>query len=99
MNNPPSPEFAAKIEKNEWESSGTFDSLINTIKELLSASNKWSWLGNNRCKYIEIRIDMRDGGFVLLDRDGSRISFDQLKWQYKRESTPKEDDELYGDGQ
>ena len=35
------------------------------------------------CKYIEIRFDMRDGGFTLRNKEGERINLEQLKWQYK----------------
>lgn len=47
----------------------------------------WSWASNMNCKYIDLRFDMRDGAFVLRDREGNRISLKQLKWQYGKEST------------
>lgn len=85
-------EHDALVEKNEWLTN--FDELIAFIK--LATPDKtytaqgghipdktyWTWAKNNRCKYINIRIDMRDGGFVLLNRDGERISLKQLQWQY-----------------
>lgn len=43
---------------------------------------KWTWLLNIRCKYIDLRIDMRDGRCVLKDRDGQVITIEQLKNQY-----------------
>lgn len=85
-------EHDALVEKNEWLDN--FDEVIAFIK-LASAPKKWTekgasipgecywtWVKNNQCKYINIRIDMRDGGFVLLNRDGQRISLKQLQWQY-----------------
>ena len=32
------------------------------------------WLAKSKTKYLDIRIDTRDGGFVVKDRDGNRIS-------------------------
>lgn len=50
----------------------------------------WSWSSNSECKYISIRIDMRDGAFILLNRDGQRISFEQLQYQGQpNEAYPK----------
>ncbi len=89
---PEMPEAAAKrIEANVWE--GNFDEVIATIKELTRGdrfdekgewrpdANKWSWIFNTQCKYIGLRIDMRDGHFVLTNRNGERITVDQLKYQ------------------
>lgn len=43
----------------------------------------WTWWKNSRCKYINLRIDTRDGGFVrIFDRDGHEITLDELKYQY-----------------
>lgn len=33
----------------------------------------------SRCKYVSLRFDMRDGAFIILDRDGKRIEFQELK--------------------
>ena len=45
--------------------------------------NRWSWAYNPNCKYINIRIDMRDGGFTLSNDTDGRINLERLKWQYK----------------
>lgn len=45
--------------------------------------NRWSWAYNHNCKYINIRIDMRDGGFTLSNDTDGRINLERLKWQYK----------------
>ena len=50
-------------------------------------ANRWSWARNMDCKYVNIRIDMRDGGFILIDSKGKRISLDALKFQYKGENS------------
>ena len=78
-----------KIENNIWENN--FDEVIAFIKEVtksdfdFDSEPKWNWMRNPRCKYVQLRIDMRDGGFVILDRDNQRITFDELKYQYRRE--------------
>jgi len=78
------PSFEKKLEKNIWE---------NNLKEVLTFILKavkipfyrkgatWSWLKNSNCKYVEIRIDMRDGGFIIKNRHGDRISLEDLKKQ------------------
>jgi hypothetical protein len=83
------PDYGKKIESNSWEMD--FDKLVAVIKEQTKPDTDWSWVRSRgwRCKYIEIRIDMRDGGFVICDKDGVRISLEELQYQYKRD----EDDE------
>lgn len=39
----------------------------------LARAGKWHWCENFECKYIELRIDMRDGGCLIKDRNGNRI--------------------------
>lgn len=66
-----------KIELNKWE-----DNLPETFNEILRLlGSDWVWVKNGRCKYVNLTIDMRDGGFVLLDRHRNRISLDELKRQ------------------
>lgn len=79
-----SPEFQTKIEHNIWHDIDQLDLFIQTIKKL-SVENDWtwSWSRNNNCKYINLRFDMRDGGFVLTDGERKRIDLPQLEWQYK----------------
>lgn len=79
---------------NKWETN--LDEVIAYIKRctvdepyeadgntLKPEANGWSWVRNSQCKYISLRIDMRDGAFVILNREGNRIPFEQLKYQYK----------------
>ena len=44
-------------------------------------NRKWNWGFNSRCKYINIRIDMRDGHCLLFDRDDNPITLDDLNYQ------------------
>lgn len=43
----------------------------------------WLWAQNSRCKYVELRIDMRNLSALLKDRDGNYITPDQLLYQYE----------------
>jgi len=83
-------EYEAKIDRNSWEKF-VFDDIIPTVKETLEKVKKreWSWGKNQDCKYIDIRIDMRDGGAILCSRS-RRISLDQLKYQWKPEDEKQE---------
>lgn len=77
-------DFKDKVENNIWERPSNLQKLIDFVKEATKERfGGWQWTRNSKCKYIDIRIDMRDGGFILLDRDRNRISFDDLKYQYK----------------
>ena len=55
--------------------------LFKTIKECVTGG--WRWSLNSKCKYITIRIDMRDGMCLLMDRHGNEITLDDLKYQYQ----------------
>ena len=58
-----------KIEQNIWDS---LEPVIETIA--LAKIGKWVWYKNSRCKYIEVRIDMRDFKCIIRDRHSVRIS-------------------------
>lgn len=42
---------------------------------------RWSWHSNIRCKYIELRVDMRDGHCIIKDRNGSPLTIEELQSQ------------------
>lgn len=63
-----------------WD--GNFIKPLNTEEEK-DEENRWSWAYNHNCKYINLRIDMRDGGFTLSNDEDGRINLERLKWQYK----------------
>lgn len=42
---------------------------------------RWQWALNARCKYVELRIDTRDGRCIIKDRDGQTITLKQLSRQ------------------
>ena len=65
-----------------------FDEVTHFIEwATLDRFKNWVWIRNPRCKYIELRIDMRSGDFIIRNRDGEPITFEQLKWQYRDEAT------------
>lgn len=69
------------VKLNKWHKIEELYPLMQLVISLITG--KWSWARNMRCKYINIRIDMRDGGFVLLNRDRERISTKDLQYQYE----------------
>lgn len=80
-----------KINSNRW------DDFFRDVLPILdracrkpydySREDYWSWASNSYCKYIDVRIDMRDGGCIIRGRDGAlRISPERLAWQYSKET-------------
>ena len=58
------------------------------IEEILKILKKvktydWLWICNPKCKYINLRIDMRDGHCLLFDREDNPIELKDLQYQYK----------------
>jgi hypothetical protein len=51
----------------------------------LARAGRWVWMENPQCKYIELRIDMRDGGCIIKDREGKRIDPATLAKQLTQE--------------
>jgi len=69
----------------------TLQEVVDFIKQASSPEQprkkgEWCWTKNTPCKYVEIVIDMRDGGFTILDRDRNIMSFEALKYQYSKET-------------
>ncbi len=72
----PSADVQAKIGSNTWDH---FGDILPTLKAI--SRGDWYWGANTRCKYIEIRIDTRDGGCILYDSKRVRISPQQFAHQ------------------
>ena len=53
---------------NAWN-----DDLTAFAKLIDDAAGEYWWCYDTALKYLQIRVDTRDGGFVLLDRDGNRV--------------------------
>jgi len=58
-----------------------FDDVFDVIEK--AKIGLWSWVGNSRCKYINLRIDTRDMMCNLYDRDNQEITIEELEYQYK----------------
>lgn len=72
----PSPEVAKMASRNVWHN---IRPVIDIIQKMFAG--KWLWFNNSNCKYIDIRIDMRDGGCIIKDNNGTRISPEELDKQ------------------
>lgn len=70
-------ELEEKIKSNTWDNIDDFIGVLQAARE-----GKWQWLWNTRCKYVELRVDMRDGGCIIRDRHGNRIDPKELAYQY-----------------
>ena len=58
---------------NPWNARDTFD--VVTKLQQTAVDNPMAWLNASNAKYINVRIDMRTGDFVLTD------SFDKVLTQ------------------
>lgn len=79
--------FKAMVENNIWHDN--LGDLLRTVAFCVGGMKDFTWAWSRTpgysCKYIDVRIDMRDGGFIVKDRDGKRISLEQLKeWGLKK---------------
>ncbi len=63
--------------ETKWVSIDEVTKILSLAKE-----NKWFWFKNTRCKYLNLRVDMRDGHCIIKDRDGNKITIDQLNYQH-----------------
>jgi hypothetical protein len=63
-------------ENNIWNH---LDDFLNVYNAMLQG--KWKWINNSDCKYVDLRIDMRDGGCIIMNRDHKRITPNQLSKQ------------------
>lgn len=61
---------------NKWYHRCSLQRLFFTIT---SAINRNAWLNVANTKYIEIRIDMRDGAFLIKDSNGELMTEEQVK--------------------
>ena len=66
-----------KIATNTWDSIDDFIAVLSAMRD-----GKWNWYANTRCKYVDLRVDMRDGGCIISDREGNRIDAKQLAYQH-----------------
>jgi len=72
-------EFKAKVANNIWHD---LADIVEVIKFCTQPGFVWSWSRAGvigRVKYVNFRFDMRDGGFIVTDDHGKRISLEDLK--------------------
>ena len=65
-----------KTKYNVWDD---IRDVLPVLKK--SIAGEWNWGRNRKCKYIEVRIDMRDGKCIIKDRHGNRINPEDLRHQ------------------
>lgn len=55
---------------------------LNDVLAVIRSHN-WHWYKNNRCKYINVRMDTRSHSnlCVIYDRNGNPITLEELKFQ------------------
>lgn len=78
----PKPEYRIPAEQ-EWPHSGPEfnaweDDVFALVAQMQKLQNHPWWCMDMPLKYLSIWIDTRDGGFILKDRDGNRISPDRV---------------------
>ena len=61
-----------------------FNDWTSTVIAIITNKVNWTWASNSRCKYITIRIDMRDGAACITDENDNEISAKDLARQCKR---------------
>lgn len=84
------PTYEAKVRANEWHDVKDLQEVLKVIASIGQfPPDGWHWTQSRgwRCKYIGLQIDMRDGGFTLTDREGRRISLDELRYQRPKDGS------------
>lgn len=62
--------------------SDIFDRVSRVVRKSRKKDDfSWRWVWNMRCKYITLRIDMRDGHCILTDADDKEITIEELEYQ------------------
>jgi len=73
-----------KNKENIWDSIDSFIAVLNKMR-----AGEWQWYLNTKCKYVDLRVDMRDGGCIIMIDDGTftgkkiRIDPSDLEFQYQ----------------
>ena len=92
------PEYVRSM---EFRSNHNLWDQLSDVQAVLD-DQEWTWARNTACKYLNVRIDMRDGGCLIeaasaRDTKPRRINPKQLRWQYSKETPdPVPDSEAYG---
>ncbi|HRT59261.1 MAG TPA: hypothetical protein P5038_21750 [Candidatus Paceibacterota bacterium] len=77
---------AAGLTLKQKQAANVWDHVDDALAVIeLARTGRWVWMENPACKYIELRIDMRDGGCLIKDREGNRINPADLRKQLSGE--------------
>ena len=69
------------VQKPEWLP------VLQVIRAIeIAKDGGWDWCNNTACKYIELRIDMRDDKCLIKDRDGNLIDLTKLLFQHGKDA-------------
>ena len=58
---------------HRWESRKHFLPFACWLMEKASPYSDYLWTDKIMCKYVQLRIDMRDGGFIFQNQNGGRV--------------------------
>jgi hypothetical protein len=79
--------FKKKVDENIWDS---IEDLLDVLKDM--RAGKWKWYLNPEHKYVNARVDMRDGGCIFLTNGKQRIDPKAIKHQYGVEEKSSTDE-------
>jgi len=73
--------FNNPVEKKDKKNKGNHrwvdvNEVVNVVNK--AKNDEWNWTKNIRCKYINVRIDMRDGACLVFDNDKKPITVNEL---------------------
>jgi hypothetical protein len=73
---------AGGLTLKQKQAANVWDHIDDALAVIEAArAGRWTWIDNSECKYIQLRIDMRDGGCLIENRHGVRIDPARLAFQ------------------
>lgn len=60
--------FEEKKKENIWDCMDDFLAVLGRMRR-----GEWHWYLSRNCKYVNLRVDMRDGGCIIMNADNERI--------------------------
>lgn len=73
-------EAAALLPPSRWV---PLDDVLAVVRD-----PRWTWTRNSQCKYLDLRLDTRDGRVFVCDRDGRPIGLEDLRRQGETQLAP-----------
>jgi len=55
-----------------------FSEISETVQSKIISNRKWAWRNNIKAKYINLRIDTRDGTCTIKDRNGDIMTLEEM---------------------